>query len=77
MILKDKIQAQLRTKGKTMKWLANQLGYDDSNFGKMLSDENKLPTKLVQDISVILKMNYFHHFSEKVYLDLKSKPENS
>ncbi|MDR1553274.1 MAG: hypothetical protein LBS69_07425 [Prevotellaceae bacterium] len=66
------IRTYLQQQGIKVKWLAEQIGCDNSSLGKMLNKKHIYPELLLK-ISITLKTNFFRQYNQ---LFKKSTPES-
>ena len=68
-ILRDR----LRTDGKSVGWLARELGCHRTNIYNLF-DKYSLDTQLLQRISIIMKYNFFELYSRDTERKIKENP---
>lgn len=59
------IKQELRRQGRTITWLAAQLGYSRQNMYKLF-ERNWIYTDLLLKISEIMDYDFFGHYSEYI-----------
>lgn len=59
------LQQKLRDEGKTVVWLANELGCHRTNVYNLF-EKYSIDTQLLQRLSVILNFNFFSLYEEEV-----------
>lgn len=59
------LQQKLKEEGKTVVWLANELGCHRTNVYNLF-DKYSIDTQLLQRLSIILKFNFFSLYEEEV-----------
>ena len=64
------IQTVLRNKGKSVTWLADQLGYTRANIYKIFL-RNNLEYILIRNVSLLLEHNFFEDMAEDLRIDMK------
>ncbi len=64
------IQMVLRNKGKSVTWLADQLGYTRANIYKIFL-RNNLEYILIRNVSLLLEHNFFEDLAEDLRIDMK------
>ncbi len=57
---------KLKKEGRTLVWLANQVGCDDSNLGKILKNGKYIHCDLLFRISNALEEDFFAYYSQKL-----------
>ena len=60
------ILQQLKDEGRTLVWLAKQVGCDNSNLTKMLRNSRYINVDLLFRISIALRKDFFIHYSQKL-----------
>jgi DNA-binding Xre family transcriptional regulator len=64
------IRTLLKQQGIKTKWLAEQIGCDNSNLGKMLNNKHIYPELLLK-ISIALKTNLFEQYNQSFLASIK------
>ena len=59
------IRKRLHEQGLSVNWLAERIGADNSNLGKMLSNQ-RLSIKHLVRISIVLDKDFFEYFSKEI-----------
>ena len=67
------LQQKLKEEGKTVVWLANELGCHRTNVYNLF-DKYSIDTQLLQRLSIILKFNFFSLYEEEVNSKIGKQP---
>jgi len=57
---------KLKEKGRTMVWLAKQVGCNESNLRKTLKNSHYIYCDLLLQISEVLEEDFFSYYSKKL-----------
>ena len=57
---------KLKEKERTLAWLAQKVGCDDSNLGKTLKNSRYIYSELLFRISIALEEDFFAYYSRKL-----------
>jgi hypothetical protein len=63
----NEIRKELRKQDRSIAWLANKVDIDPSNLNQQLKSSN-IRTKLLCDISLALKKDFFKFFSQQLLI---------
>ena len=65
MHIGEAIRKELERQGKTVVWFAEQLSYSRTNNYKIFN-KSSIDTEVLQRISIVLQLNFFKFYSDKV-----------
>lgn len=65
MHIGEAIRKELERQGKTVVWFAEQLSYSRTNIYKIFN-KSSIDTEVLQRISIVLQLNFFKFYSDKV-----------
>ena len=65
MHIGEAIRKELERQGKTVVWCAEQLSYSRTNIYKIFN-KSSIDTEVLQRISIVLQLNFFKFYSDKV-----------
>jgi DNA-binding Xre family transcriptional regulator len=68
------IRILLERRGIKIKWLAEQVGCNNSSLGKMLKNKHIYP-ELLSRISIALKTNLFEQYNQSFSTSVKKSPQ--
>ena len=69
------LREKLKTDGKSVVWLARELGCHRTNIYNLF-DKNSLDTQLLQRISIIMNYNFFELYREDTERKINEKSSN-
>lgn len=67
------LKQRLKEDGKSVVWLARELGCHRTNVYNLF-DKYSIDTQLLQRISIIMKFNFFELYGEETERKIKEKP---
>ena len=65
MHIGEAFRKELERQGKTVVWFAEQLSYSRTNIYKIFN-KSSIDTEVLQRISIVLQLNFFKFYSDKV-----------
>jgi hypothetical protein len=68
----EEIRKELRKQNRSIDWLADKVNIDPSNLNQQLKSSN-IKTKILYDISLVLKKDFFKFFSQQLIHDISGE----